>query len=114
MARRNPDQAALFDAGPRTGRVRRVRRGVDATVTALRSTGRLEPVDAALVAIARTLADALDDEHVNVEGSAFVVATLAGRLTPVVDELRGERIAGFDEIDELLDGMRADDAPIEP
>jgi hypothetical protein len=108
--RHDPDQDALFDPGPATERVRRVRRGVDQTVKALRSTGRLEPVDTALVAIARTLADAMDIEHTAADGSAYTVASIAGRLHPVVAELRGERLAGFDDIDALLDQMRADPA----
>ena len=81
-------------------RVRRVRRGVDDQISAQRALGHIEPVDTGLVAIARTLADALDDEHASTDGSRFVVATLAGRLVPVLLELRGERRAvgeGFDE-----------------
>ena len=106
MTRRAPAQVALFeDAAARGGRVRRVRRGVDATVAALRATGRLEAVDAALVAMARTLADALDDEHVTPDGSAFTVATLAGRLFPIVEELRGEQVGALDDLDALLASM---------
>jgi hypothetical protein len=109
MGRKRDDaQGALFDVPAIPGRVRRVRRGVDTTITALRSTGRLEPVDAALIAIARTLADALDDERTDPEGSGFTVATIAGKLTPIVGELRGEHLGGFDPLDELLDGMGAD------
>jgi len=104
-ARRRRDQLELFHDAGRGAGVRRVRAGVDATIKALRSGGRLEPVDAATVALARTLADALDDEHADPDGSRFVVATLAGKLEPIVEVLRGERIAGFDEIDELLAAM---------
>ena len=48
---------------------RRVRRSLEVTVTALRRAGRLEDVDAALVGLARTLADEVDDEHADPEGS---------------------------------------------
>jgi hypothetical protein len=93
-----PKAAQLFEVDGVPGRVRRVRRGVDATVKALRDGGRLEPVDAALVAVARTLADALDDERSDVDGSAFTVGALAGKLTPVLDRLRGQAVPdGFDD-----------------
>jgi len=98
----------LFDPGG-NGRTRRVRRGVEATVSALRAGGRLEPVDAALVALARTLADAVDDERADVDGSGYTVATLGGRLVPVLEILRGERVVGFDDLDALLAGMRLDE-----
>jgi hypothetical protein len=88
-----------------------VRRGVDATITALRSGGRLEPADAALIAMARTLADAMDDERADVDGSGFTVATIAGRLLPVVDQLRGEQAAAFDGLDAFLASMAPDTGP---
>ena len=106
--RGNRSQTALFDVGG-NGRARRVRRGVEASVKALRAGGRLEPVDAALVALARTLADALDDERADVDGSGYTVATLGGRLVPVLEILRGERVVGFDDLDALLAGMRLDE-----
>lgn len=53
--------------------------------------GQIEPVDTALIALARTLADAIDDEHTDPDGSRFTVGALAGRLVPVLLELRGER-----------------------
>lgn len=82
--------------------VRRVRRGVDEQLRAQRDLGHLEAVDTGLVAIARTLADAMDDEHASAEGSRFVVATLAGRLVPVLLELRGERLGAGDGFDSEL------------
>ena len=90
----------------------RVRRGVDAQLRAQQSLGHLEPVDAGLVAIARTLADAVDAELLDVDGSRFTVGTLAGRLVPVLLELRGERPgpggdAGLDdELVRLVDAVR--------
>jgi hypothetical protein len=61
--------------------------------------------------MARTLADAMDDERVDPDGSAFTVATLAGRLLPVVAELRGERVATFDGLDAFLADMAVDNGP---
>jgi hypothetical protein len=81
---------------------------VDQTIAALRSTGRLEAVDAALVAMARTLADAMDDERADGDGSSYTVAAVAGRLFPIVEELRGERTAGLDELDDFLATMATD------
>jgi hypothetical protein len=89
MARKAATPARLFTVPEPPGPVRRVRRGVDATVAALRAGGRLEPVDAGLVALVRTLADAVDDEHTAADGSRFTVASLAGKLLPALDRLRG-------------------------
>lgn len=99
MARKRADPGRLFPVVERAGPVRRVRRGVDTTVGALRSGGRLEPVDAALVAVVRTLADAIDDEHTDPDGSRFTVASLAGKLLPALDRLRG--IDAGDDVDDL-------------
>ena len=55
--------------------------------------GQLEPVDDGLVGLARTLADAIDAEP-DPDTSRFTVGTLAGRLVPVLLELRGERRDG--------------------
>ena len=53
--------------------------------------GQLEAVDDGLVALARTLADAIDAEVVDPDGSRYTVGALSGRLVPVLLELRGER-----------------------
>lgn len=71
--------------------VRRVRRGVDQTMAALRAMDATHPADPGLIALARTLADAIDAEHVDPDGSRFTVGALSGRLFPVLLELRGER-----------------------
>jgi hypothetical protein len=89
MARKPADAPRLFTPPGPPPPVQRVRRGVDATVAALRQLGRLEPVDAALVNVARTLADAMDAEHADPDGSRFVVASIAGKLVPVLGLLRG-------------------------
>ena len=86
----------------RGGPVARVRRGVDAQIRAQRALGHLEPVDDGLVAIARTLADDLDAEHTDEDCSRYTVATLAGRLVPVLLELRGERAGDGGDYDAEL------------
>jgi hypothetical protein len=77
--------------------VARVRRGVELQLKAQRTLGHLEDVDKGLIAVARTLADAADAEWIDPEGSRYTVGALAGRLVPVLLELRGERaVAGAD------------------
>ena len=90
------NQPHLFDDGS-AGPVRRVRRGVDGTIRALRATGRLEAVDAATIALARTLSDAIDDEHTDPDGSRFTVGALAGRLHPILADLRAINLVGVDD-----------------
>lgn len=68
----------------------RVRRYVDRQLRAQRAMGRLEPVDDGLVGVAMTLADAMDAEVRDPDGSRFTVGALAGRLVPVLLELRGQ------------------------
>jgi hypothetical protein len=103
MATRAPRGPRLPGLSAATGRVARVRKGVDATIRDLRKGGRLEPVDAALLAIARTLADAADAEHLDPDGSRYTVSAILGKLVPVVGVLRGDRSDAGDGIDaELL------------
>ena len=87
-----------------------MRRGVDEQLAAQRALGHIEPVDTGLIAIARTLADAIDDEFVAAEGSRYTVGALAGRLVPVLLELRGERrdvAEGFDlELERIIAALR--------
>lgn len=105
---RNQPRLPGIDRGGAGGRpVARVRRGLDDTIKALRATGRLEKADAAVIALARTVADALDAEHLADDGSRYTVGALAGRLHPLVDDLRGIRELPLDEIDAALDAMRA-------
>jgi hypothetical protein len=94
MAKRgDAGQAALPGIGRpgKSGPVARVRRGVDGQLRAQRATGQLEPVDDGLIALARTLADTIDAEVTDPDGSRYTVGALAGRLVPVLLELRGER-----------------------
>jgi hypothetical protein len=96
--------------GRRPGTVARVRRGVDNQIRAQRAAGQLEHIDDALIATARTLADALDAEHLDPDGSRFTVGSLSGRLVTVLLELRGERgVAGEGldvELAQLVDALR--------
>lgn len=93
MPRRpDPDRPSLPGIGGPTSRaVARVRRGVDQSIRALQAAHALHPADPALIAMARTLADAIDAEHTDPDGSRYTVGALSGRLFPVVLELRGER-----------------------
>lgn len=79
-------QPRLFPAG-RAPVVARMRREVDVTVSALRSAGRLERVDAARVALARTLAELVDAEVSAVEPSRYTAGVLAGRLRDAIGDL---------------------------
>lgn len=81
---------------------------VRSTVEALRAAGRLEPVDDALVALALTLARAMDDELAE-HGSRFTVSALSGKLLPVLVELRGSQADGSatdDELESLVRSLR--------
>jgi hypothetical protein len=119
MTRRRPSQEPLPGLDPAPVRpVARVRRGVDAQLSAQRSMGQLETVDAGLVALARTLADSIDAETVDQDGSRFTVGALSGRLLPVLLELRGERHDtgdGFDvELATLVAAIRDTPRPGTP
>jgi hypothetical protein len=85
--------------------VARVRRGVDATITALRAGGRLEPVDLAVIAMARTLADQIDAEVLVHEPSRFTIGTLIRTLHPIVTDLRGPDVT--DGLDPFIAGLSA-------
>ncbi len=94
MTRRDSGQLELLDGG--RGGTKRVRRGVDAQLAAQRQALQLEPVDAGLIAVARSMADALDAEIGKTDRSTFVIVTGLAKLVPVLIELRGERRADAD------------------
>jgi len=68
-------------------RIGRVRRGLDDTVRAMRQTGRLEAIDAGLLALARVAADELDAACRDTDESRYTRATLIGRYATVLDAL---------------------------
>jgi hypothetical protein len=86
-------------ASPRT---RRNRAAVERTITALRHGGRLEPVDAAGIALARHLAAALD--LVDPEHYPAQLASLARVQLAALRQLRGfdDRTDGDADIGDLL------------
>jgi hypothetical protein len=86
-------------------RVRRIRKAFDESVRALRSGGRLEDVDAVLVAMGRTCSDALDDEHTDDDGSRFTLYRGMTELRAIVAELRGHDVD--DVLDDELAGLSA-------
>jgi hypothetical protein len=86
-----------------------MRRAIDQQVRVQTAMGHIEPVDGALIAMARTLADAWDAEVADPDGSRYTESTIAGRMLPVLLELRGERrdAAGDIGYDEELEGLKA-------
>jgi hypothetical protein len=96
----------------RRRRTGRVRRGLDETLAALRDGGRLDPVDAALVALARVAADELDAACYDDDESRYTRATLIARYAGVLDTLTGHDLGddGGPSLDELLAAM-GDETP---
>ena len=92
------EQLELIPGGP--GPVRRVRRSCDATVKALRDSGRLEACDAMLVALLRTCSDRCDELR-GLEGKEFHEAQalrLAGELEARLRSLGGPSTDAFDQL----------------
>jgi hypothetical protein len=85
---RRADSGRLFEPeGPAP--IKRARTSYEATIRALRATGRLEPADSALVALGRTVADRLDELR-GAEGKEFhetqvarLMFDLLGRLATI-------------------------------
>ena len=94
MVRRRHDQDELPGLAPVAvdRPPARVRLGVQRQLAAQRRLGQIEPVDAGLVALARTLAESIDAVVVDPDGSLFTVGALAARLHPILAELRGDRV----------------------
>lgn len=92
------------------GGTARVRRAVDQQLAAQRAMGHLEVVDQGLVGLARTLADTIDAEVLQVDPNRYTIGALAGRLLPVLLELRGERRDAGSGIgwDEELESLKAE------
>jgi hypothetical protein len=66
------------------------------TVAALRNVGRIEPADAALVAVGRTLAAKLDNPDETVTQIAYGYLSVLRQLRPeVVTETRDDDLSAF-------------------
>jgi hypothetical protein len=80
----------------------------DRTVTTLRAVGRIEPQDAALVALGRTLAEIIDAAEEPVTQTAYAYAQ-------VIRQLRGEvtPAGGDEDLSAFLEVLRGQmgDAP---
>jgi hypothetical protein len=84
----SPGQLGLF-AGDRR-RSGRTRSGWDVTVRALRDTGRLEPIDEAIIKLGRVVADELDDACHDLDESRFTRNALAKTMLQVIAQLRDQ------------------------
>lgn len=95
---REPDQLELlFRARAPT----RNASALERTITALRSTDRLEPADAALIAAARTLARALDHAP-----NPYVAGNVARVHLEAIRLLAGRPAPEPDELDDFLRSLR--------
>jgi hypothetical protein len=76
---------------------RRNRAAIDRTIAALRQAGRLDGVDASLVAVCRSLAAALDDAP-----TPYVTATIGRVQLEALRLLTGKPAPEADELDAFL------------
>ena len=97
----SPGQTRLF--GPKPRQSTRTRRGLDDTLKALRSLGRLEAVDTALVALARVVADELDGACSDDDESRYTRGALAAHYHRVLTHLLARPDAPATTDDELAD-----------
>jgi len=86
----------------------RYRRGYDETLKALRDLGRVEPVDAAMIALCRGLADELDAATGDSDESRYTRGTLAGRYQAALTCLlaRPDGMTDADDLAGLLSAIR--------
>jgi hypothetical protein len=105
----------LFDPDPPgSPRIGRVRRGWDVTVRAARATGRLEPIDEAVIALGRVVADDADAAGRSDDVSPFVRNALYRTMLDVVTTFRDQTRPDADahSLDDLLAGLvDAEDRP---
>ena len=92
--RRVAEQLPLF-GGPAL--VRRSRKSTDKALAELRKRHRLEPVDAGLVAMLRTVADLLDHELAGAEVNKWTAARLVAEWRALHAELTGRAESGLDD-----------------
>jgi hypothetical protein len=102
MRARRRGEARIPTDPTRTPQACRNARGVERTVAALRGLGRLEELDAALIALARSTAAALDAAP-----SPYVAAIVARTHLDALRALSGRPVPETDELDEFLRSLRA-------
>jgi hypothetical protein len=105
------NQTALFPIGAKRSRGR-YRRGYDETLAALRAGGRVERVDAAVIALCRGLADELDAATADTDESRYTRGTLAARYQSALTFLlaRPDAANDVDDLASLLAAVRHDTA----
>ncbi len=98
-------QAALFEADRR--RSGRTRRYLDQTVRALRDTGRLEPIDQAMIGLCRRAVDLVDEAFDDADESRFVRARTIAEARACLVQLRDQTRPDVDalSIDDLFAAM---------
>lgn len=101
-------ELGLIDGSEASGAKPRWRnqRGAEATIAALRTTGRLEPVDEALLALVRTIATALD--RIEPDESPAALASLARVQVSAITVLRGRNDDDTDALAALLASLSAE------
>jgi hypothetical protein len=106
------DQPRLPGISAKRRRTGRIRRGLDETLAAMRVGGLLEPIDAALVALARVAADELDEACRDTDESRYTRATLIARYAGVLETLVAHDLDdGGPTLDELLSAMDDPETP---
>lgn len=80
-------QQKLFRQPPKRRRIGRTRRGLDGTLKALRDLGRLERIDAGLIALCRVAADELDAAVADPDESRYTRGVLVARYHAVLSHL---------------------------
>jgi hypothetical protein len=81
-------------------------RETERTISALRTAGRVEEVDAARVALVRTLAEALDAEVRAPDSSPYTVGLLASRYRDALGDPYGSAPTTSDEVEAFLASLR--------
>jgi hypothetical protein len=105
------NQTALFPIGAKRSRGR-CRRTYDETLAALRATGRVEKVDAAVIGLCRVLADELDAACADSDESRYTRGTLAARYQSALTFLlqRPDTADDADDLAAMLAAVRNDRA----
>lgn len=103
---RNAGAPVLFDAGPLGAAGEGpVARAVEAVLAALAERGTLGPVDTALVAVVRVLADAIDNDARRPDVTAYTLARSTRQLGEFLDSLTARAAPPADETPDALDAL---------